>query len=286
MWLALCAGGAMAAPASSGSLSGGGATWTGITSGSAGFSIDDASINNQGDAFDSALRFSVGGLVYNPTGSFDLTGQTATGANLNLGGLNVFVQYYADTASPTLRTLITLSNLGTGTITTTLRLQTNVGSDGSTQTVGTSSGDTAFTTADRWIITDDNPTGGDPTNTHVLWGKGALAPTSVGTTVFSSAGDQGVLADFALAIAAGQTQSLMFFNQIQPTAALAQDTVNGFDNLSATSPLLAGLSNTQVSQIQNWNFGTQEVPEPGALALLGLGLAGLGWSRRPAKAKR
>ena len=43
---------------------------------------------------------------------------------------------------------------------------------------GSSSGDTLFTTADRWVVTDDDaPVGGDPAVTHVLFGPGAVAVT-------------------------------------------------------------------------------------------------------------
>lgn len=285
--LALCAGSVAAAPVTNGSLNGGGATWQSIGNNSFGFSVGDADIGGQGDAFDYGIGFLVGGTAYNtPGGTYDLSGQTVTGNVANIGGLNVFVQYYADTASPTLRTLISLSNLGSGSVSTTVRLQTNVGSDGSTQTIATSSGDTTLTALDRWIITDDTPTNGDPANTHVLWGNGGLAPSNVGQTVFDAAGTQGILADFALTLAAGQTQSLMFFNQIHTTAAAAQGEVSVFDNLAPGSTLLAGLSQTELTQIQNWGFGEQQVPEPGVLALLGLGFAGLGLSRRRGKAMR
>ncbi|RZA35009.1 MAG: PEP-CTERM sorting domain-containing protein [Lysobacteraceae bacterium] len=287
LFFASLSGLASAAPVTSASLSGGNAVWTIGQNGALGLNVIDANLGGQTDAFDNALAFQVGGFAYSSGANFDLSGQTVTGNMASIAGLNVFVQYYADASSPTLRTLITLSNTGAGSVSTTVRLQNNVGSDSATRTIATSSGDTAFTAADRWIITDDdNGSGGDPANTHVLWGSNGQAPANVGLTVFSASGTQGVLADFALDIAAGTTESLMFFNQLYTSGSAAQAGVVGFNDLTSTNPLLAGLSPAQLSQIQNWEFEAQAVPEPSVIALMGLGLAGLRLSRRTSKSGR
>ena len=46
----------------------------------------------------------------------------------------------------------------------TVPIFSNLGSDGGTVNVGTSSGDTIFTTADDWIVTDDATDGGGRSN--------------------------------------------------------------------------------------------------------------------------
>lgn len=276
-WLAMSVG-AQAAPVSTGNLTGGGALWS-VGNTSAGFAIVDAQTQSQSDAFDYGLTFYVNGVAYNtPGGTFDLSGQKATGGTALMSGLNVFTSYYADTASPALRTLFTMTNTTSQAITRTVSMRTNVGSDSSTQTVATSSGDTAFTKADRWIVTDDGA-GGDPANLHVLWGTGGLAPSAVGQTVFEAAGTQGVLADFVLTLEAGQTSSLMMVNQIFNTASAATGNANQFNTLGANSALLADLSSAERARIVNWKVGAAAatVPEPASLLLVavaGLALAG------------
>lgn len=54
-----------------------------------------------------------------------------------------------------------LTNTGAQTIDYDLEFAINLGSDGGTQIIETSSGDTTFTTGDTWMVTDDGP-GSDP----------------------------------------------------------------------------------------------------------------------------
>ncbi|OHX35495.1 hypothetical protein BJL95_14730 [Methylomonas sp. LWB] len=260
-------------------LIGGGASWSGVGSTGQGFGVGDAQIGGHGDAFDTGLTFRVDGVSFNPT-SYLSSGQTITSSVATLSNLQTQVQFYADTATPTLRTLITLTNNGNAGIFTKVGLWTNVGSDESTQTIASSDGDSAFSTQDRWLITDDSSVNsGDPANTHVIYGMGGLAPSFVSNTVFSSAGSQGVHADFLLNIAAGQSRSLLFFNQIFVQAGDARTAATVFDHLSESNALLAGLSAEQIAGVANWRFAP--VPLPAAVWMFGTALAGwLGLARK------
>src|SRR5207249_4618932 len=131
-------------------------------------------------------------------GALTQNGQTVKFAPEIISGQTAQMQYYIASSSATARTLLTLTNPTASPITVPVAWASNLGSDNTTTIQGTSSGDTAFTTADRWIVTDDSTTGGDPAVTSVLFGpqSPAVTPGSVATTVFdvASLGTEGVLA--------------------------------------------------------------------------------------------
>jgi len=259
---ALC-GCIVTSAASAQTITGSGASWfftpssfPGATSGIAdgpSTNIVDANIGGQGDAFDSAAVLAVNGSYF-ANGSIIATPTSIATGTTPMSGLNVSAQFDALSTGPILRSLFTFTNTTGGLVNAPVTLMHNFGSDGNTQIRATSSGDTTVTTADRWVVTND--AGGDPENLSVLWSAGGLAPSSVSTTVFTSAGSEGLRADFNLAIGAGQTVSLLFFNQI------TNDPVGGsgiasnpgiFDAL--TSDLTAGLNSNQLGSVVNWNVG-------------------------------
>lgn len=270
-------------------ISGAGATWqsfgnfglfgspAGISDGTA-FTLLDANIAGQGDAYDFAVAMAVNGIYFGGVGS-GVSGNTVTTSSTLLSGLSVAARYDALQHDSVLRSFFTFTNTTGSTVTRTLSLLTNVGSDGSTNIRGTSSGDLTFGTNDRWIITNDFAFG-DPENLHVLWGQSGLAPASVSTTVFNSAGNQGVRADFNVTFAAGQTRSLLFFNEITADPNVSTgifSTPSNFDSLN--SLLTVGLSQSEVDSAVNW--GPSTVPDAGAtIGLFAMALGALAAVRR------
>lgn len=220
-------------------------------------SILDAEILGQLDAFDFAATVWVNSTPVG--GSLSVSGQTVTFAPVTIAGLTVQMQYEVLTTSATLRNVVTFTNPTTSDITVSVNYANNFGSDPDTTVQATSNGDMVFTPADRWIVTDDiNPMISDPANTTVLYGPGAPAVTtsSVSLTVFVCAGPQGVLANYSITVPAGQTRALMFFHQINDTAANAVMAVTVFDTTPGlgSSPLVVGLTQTQLDQVLNWDF--------------------------------
>ena len=227
-----------------------------------------------------------GGACRKSEGGAGATSTASTSASTlqSISGLSVQTSFWADPNSPTLRTFISFTNAGAGGLVVPVSWQSNVGSDAATVVVATSSGDTLYTTADRWLVTDNASDSDVPAVTHVLWGAGAtVTPTLAGLSVFADGGGatQGVRADYSLSVAPGQTVALLFYNRIHEVRTDATASVGDFNGgatgLSAAS-LLAGLSGDQLGQVVNWNVA---IPEPGALPLLVLGLAALGgWRTR------
>jgi Tol biopolymer transport system component len=222
-----------------------------------GLTVFDASLGNQGDAFDNGLTLWVNDTVFVAPPIVDLAGQTYTAGPVAMAGLNVTMQYYAASQSGTLRTVARFDNPSGSPIPVIVKWLTNVGSDGATQVVGSSSGDAAFTAADRWVVTRD---GGpfDPVNTHVLFGPGnpPVTPLSVSQVVFNCADTQGIFAQYSLQVPAGGTQALLFFNQLNPGQDQALAGAAAFDSSNLDGDLLAGLGLAERAQVQNWQLAT------------------------------
>ena len=244
-----------------------GAPYTGSCGSGSGFGINDATgPTGAGDAYDDAYLVFVNGVQFDPGVTVDLTGTTLTAGPVLMSGLNVTVQYYFDAQAAVARIMVFLNNPTASPINATVDIPVNLGSDSGTIVQMTSSGDTAFTTADRWIVTSDsNTTPSDAVNTTVLFGPGGLAPSAVTQTVLDCAATNGVGATYDISVPAGQTRSLLLF------AGLGDITGNGntnagaiasaalFDSSNTLPPgALTGLSGSQISSVVNW----QGLPGP------------------------
>ena len=254
----------------------------GATDDSPGLGVDDAHLvsTGQDDAFDQGMTLWVNNDIYVAPPGPTVTPSLVATDPVPMSGLNVSVEYYALTSSPTLRMQGIFQNPGTSPVTVTVTLATNLGSDGGTTIVGTSSGDTTFTAADRWIVTDDtsDDTFSDPTVTHFLSGAGALQPSSVSNTVFNDSGTQGVLANYQLTVPGLTTRRLLFFAQLSSTKAIGLTNAQEFDDsLDSGSEALTGIGETEQDQIVN--FDVNAADEGGALRVWGSGVALLGRAR-------
>ncbi|HEX2894770.1 MAG TPA: hypothetical protein VHO29_12290 [Marmoricola sp.] len=234
-----------------------------------GLGVYDATYDSAGtpitDAFDDAMLFWVNNEQVAAPATWDVQADAAdptlnrvlTAGPTTMGSVDVTTTYRVMSTQQVLRTTVFLTNKGTTPVTVPVTLATNVGSDGNTAVAGSSSGDTSFSDADRWVVTYEDAASPDPVNTHVLAGPGSVAapPTGTSMTVFTSAGTQGVLANYTVTIPAGGSRGLMFFNVLSDTNAAALSGAAHFNtNPSATDELLAGLSDAQRLSIVNWQL--------------------------------
>ena len=189
-------------------------------------------------------------------GNLSVAGNTVTFSAVSISGLTVQIEYHLFSTSATLRNYTSFTNPTGGDITVTVDFANNFGSDGNTQIIASSSGDLAFGTDDRWVVTDDfSTTAGDPANTTVFYGPGSPAVTSgsVSQTVFSCAGTQGLLATYSMTVPAGGTRALMLFHQMNNTSTNGVSAATLFDVTPVPGDdLVTGLTAAQVGQVVNW----------------------------------
>jgi hypothetical protein len=239
----------------------------GASDGSPGFALLEATTPAAGDAFDCGGMVWVGNsVVADDDGTVDVSPSGAdtvvTPSTVTLAGLQVHETYRVFASGDTVRVLVELQNPTAAAISTTVSYVDNFGSDVDTRVVGSSSGDTTFTTADRWIVDSDGPVSGDKlVNTTVLAGPGAaVTPNSVSETVFSAAGTEGAIATFPVTVPPGATRAFMFFQVVggggngTPNSALVASAAVWNSPIPASSPLLAGISSDELGEIVNWSL--------------------------------
>jgi len=262
-----------------------------------GLNIDDA-IDASGniDAYDGAWFTAVNTTSVKPNGIGDLTGNTYTAVPQNISGLDVTYQLFFSADTQCNRLVLFFDNTTGSPINETVRIETNFGSDSDTQVDGTSSGDTIFTTADRWIVTSDGGVEDDPVLTTVFYGPGspAVTPTSVTQEVCDLPID-GVGVTFDITVPGDETRCLMLFGCLADITGL-DNTVAGalaaapLFNSNDTIPgdLLSGLTQEQLNECLNWDSPPATSPtniptlsEWGLIAMAGiLGIVGFMVMRR------
>ena len=203
--------------------------------------------NGTVDAYDGGHRLFINGLFQNFFSFTTEDGGREVVTNTNtVNGLEVNRKIFVPTDDAFARFLEILNNPTTSDISVTVEILTNLGSDGFTNIIDTSSGDTTFTTADDFIVTDDFNGGGDPTIVHAFSCDGAtVEPTQV------SISRDNVRYSYFVTVPAGERVIIMNFgsqNQNQATAAASALTL-----LNLEGSTLASLSSDEIDDIVNYD---------------------------------
>jgi Ca2+-binding RTX toxin-like protein len=221
---------------------------------------DDATVDDGlDDSFDTYGVVTVGTDAYASTGAptcvLEEGGQEVAYPEQTLGGLQTSVKIYASSkAIGFARWLAVIRNATAAPVTTTYTFSGNLGSDGSTFIVTTSSGDAAVSTADRWAVSDD--TDGDPTSepsdpvVGQAWdGLAPGAAQTAGTVDFTNTNDE-VTIDYPITVPPGGTFAFMHLvlQRAGPGQAIADTAA-----LAAGLPdVFVGMSATEIGQVRNW----------------------------------
>ena len=218
--------------------------------------LDGAILNGTGDAFDTGMVLVIDGTYFPvvTAGTTEVGGRQVAHGPMTMSGLTVTRRVLVPAGEGWARFLEYLDNPTGAAITVTVRIETNPGSDSSTMVTGSESGDTIFTTADRWVTTDDSTTSGDPSLCHLYWGTGARSlPTMVGMTVFDCATSNGVWIEFPVTVPAGGRAIVMHFGSQSGTSTDAIASCTSLSTLPAST--IGDLSASDRAAIVNWGAG-------------------------------
>ena len=221
-------------------------------------------INGSDDAYDDAQRLE---LVANGTS------QSFTGATVGLveeagreiaiaqsvAGLDVTRKIFVPSDGYFARYLEVLKNTSAAPVTVDVKIASNLGSNFQTQVAATSSGDTVFSAADSWLVTDDDnlsTASGDPALAFVIGGAGAARTVSLATQI----SDDLTYRWDSVTVPPNSTVILMHFAVQQR---LKVSAIAAAQRLVQLPPeAIAGLSADERAQIVNW-----QVPADGSSAL-------------------
>jgi hypothetical protein len=210
----------------------------------------------RGDAFDGGLLFGVDGNGFDDgdgKGQFGRRANTLKVGPTATGGLRVA---RSETASgPYLRSLVTLRNTGGAAFTGAISWESNLGSDGDEITQASSSGDKAFTTADRWVVSGESPplrNPIDPVLVFALHGRGAVEKVD---EVSQGPGTGCLRVEFqGVRVPSNATRYLLFYTEMHPATGGATRSARKYDRRGLSRGLLKGIGAGTRAKILNWSL--------------------------------
>ncbi|MBX3568367.1 MAG: hypothetical protein KF914_09935 [Rhizobiaceae bacterium] len=215
--------------------------------------------DGQNDVFDSGLVVSVGGNGVDPqTHSLDFGGREINTIPVIVqAGIAATRSILVSDASISpvgfARFLDSFTNTSKTDQTITVTMSSNSGADQATAIQASSSGDTLLTAADVGFVVDDANTTGADTSVGFAYGDGnMLLPSSATITN----GDL-ITVQHTFTLKAGETKSLLSFAVQNNTAASSIADYTKFTrslNDMRADNYLAGLSEKEISQIQNYAY--------------------------------
>jgi len=212
----------------------------------------DGSISDgSNDAYDGGLRLRVDGFGFEPflEGLLEENNREVMIGPWSRSGLEVRRKIFVPDDESFARFLEIFDNRSSSSISISVDLNTNLGSDGSTSLVATSSGDTSFSVDDDFLVTDDFSDGsGDPSMAHVFSGPfAALEPNNIFT---NAPGSDDFSYSFNITVPAGEQVILMHFASQNQNQATAIASANDLRSLQGRT--LDGLTDNERQNIVNF----------------------------------
>ncbi len=204
-------------------------------------------------ALDASLVVSVDGQQFVAPDTVTATASTIATGEIDLAGLRAAIDFAALTTRPTLRTLISLRNPQSVTMTVSVAFASNVGA-GANALSTLATGGPALTPADAWLVTSDSATIPAPDVLHVFFGPlRPPGPAAADQIVFEDQGPEGAVVTYTVSLPPAVTQRLLFFTELgAPGTGVAA--AAAYAAPDQTSDLFTGLTQTERQQVINW-FG-------------------------------
>lgn len=177
---------------------------------------------------------------------------TISGASAGTPGVNLSRNLYVPSTEGWARFVDSATNIGPFPVTYTFSVYSDYGADIATNVVGTSSGDTALTTEDRWVHTN----GGTSPEVGFVFGN---STTTAGPSSATISGDDATV-QHTVTIQPGETVSIMYFG-VQNTDGTALEAVLADLTGPTTSQMLAGLDQSIVDSIANFELDAGPPPQ-------------------------
>jgi hypothetical protein len=210
----------------------------------------------QYDPFDGGLYVEVNGQIFQDSDGM-LAGEQLTTSD-RLDGFRVVRIDQALASGPILRSLVMISNPRWKSRTAIVTIDSALGADDAEDTRASSSGNTKFTTKDRWFVTSDDPV--TPGDTPVVFAvSGVGAPVHLSSVVWAPEDDSSAFCEgavvfrYQLQLRARHWSTLMLFTELQDTNANAITAANKYDMRPLPAELVAGLTASEERRIVNFD---------------------------------
>ena len=222
----------------------------------------DGSINDgTSDAYDGGHRLSIDEETFPWFSTGVADGREVTIGPATLGAVEVTRQVYVPADAAYARFIDLIENTTDGTVEITVGVRTNLGSNGDTTVLATSSGDDVVDADDDWLITDDSPdglSGSDPIVVHVISGPGGdigAASASVADPYYDN-----VAYDYVLTLGPFEQATMLQFavQRYDPDDAIAA----AEDLVALRDGATEGMTEDEIASLRNFDPAAAVPAEP------------------------
>jgi hypothetical protein len=220
------------------------------------YGVDDGE-GTASDAFDGGVVLWVDGRPFvDSDDEGDVVGDQLTVGPEAFPGVQVSRVDRALPGSPTLRALIKLKSTKKKAAKISLSIDSDLGSDSSTEVRHTSSGDAFFNAKDRWVVTsDDAVTPSDPPVTHVFNGKGKVTRLAHG---LAGAEEECLVGSLNVKLPGRATRYALIFTEMSETNESAISGAAKFNKKKLNGPLKSGLKKNVRKKVVNWDIAPRK----------------------------